>query len=142
MSDKELEEWIDEGYFQNMTIVTQLTYIYTLVGDRVQWFQAEAEMQYWQEEWEIKQADFLRCIGTFSTMSDVWKVLSEDNLNGKAAYTKKKLAMFKAMESEARLKLAKAGHGNLLDLLVPRNGKILADYVKEEQRKHIVSELM
>ena len=99
-------------------------------------------MQRWQEEWEIKQADFLRCIRTFSTMSDVWKALSEDNLNGKAAYAKKKSAMFKAMESEARLKLAKAGHGNLLDLLVPGNGKILADYVEEERRKHIIPELM
>ena len=59
-------------------------------------------MQRWQEEWEIKQADFLRCIHTFSTMSDVWKALGEDNLNGKAAYVKKKSAMFKAMESEAR----------------------------------------
>ena len=116
--------------------------LYTLVGDHVQWFWAEAEMQHWQEEWEIKQADFLRCIHTFSTMSNVWKALGEDNLNGKAAYTKKKLAMFKAMESEARLKLVKAGHGNLLDLLVPGNGKILADYVEEEWRKHIISELM
>jgi len=69
-------------------------------------------MQHWQEEWEIKQADFLRCIRTFSTMSDVWKALSEDNLNGKAAYAKKKSAIFKAMESEARLKLAKAGHAS------------------------------
>jgi len=35
-----------------------------------------------------------------------------------------------------------AGHGNLLDLLVPGNGKILADYVEEERRKHIIPELM
>jgi len=33
-----------------------------LSGDHVQWFRAEAEMERWREEWEIKQADFLRCI--------------------------------------------------------------------------------
>ncbi|KIM46597.1 hypothetical protein M413DRAFT_22998 [Hebeloma cylindrosporum] len=123
MSDKELEEWIDEG-------------------DRVQWFRAEAEMQRWQEEWEIKQADFLRCICMFSTMSDVWQALGKDNIKGKAAYAKKKSAMFKAMENEARSKLSKAGHGNLPDLLVPGNRKILADYVEEERLKYVIPELM
>jgi hypothetical protein len=79
----------------------------------------------------------------FSTMSDVWKQLGEDNkVHGKAAYARKKSAMFKAMENEVRDKLVKAGHAKLLDLLVPGNRKILADYVEEDRLKYVIPELM
>ncbi|KAF9547927.1 hypothetical protein CPC08DRAFT_729608 [Agrocybe pediades] len=50
ISDEQVEKWAAEG-------------------DRVQWFRAEAEMKRWQEQWEIKQAELLRCIRTFSSTS-------------------------------------------------------------------------
>ena len=79
----------------------------------------------------------------FSTISDVWKKLGEDNkANGKSAYARKKSAMFKVMEDKVRANLAKAGHAKLLDLLVPGNRKILANYMEEDCLKYVIPELM
>jgi len=41
-----------------------------------------------------------------------------------------------------RAKLVKAGHAKLLDLLVPRNRKILTDYVEKDHLKYVIPELM
>ena len=58
-------------------------------------FHAEAEMHCWQEEWEIKQADFMCCTCTFHKMSDVWLALTKLNLrDGNAVYVRKKAIMF------------------------------------------------
>jgi hypothetical protein len=69
MTEGELQDWIDEG----MSILFYETGTQKIrsVGDRVQWFRGEAEMQRWLEELEIKLADFLRCIRSFRRMSQV-----------------------------------------------------------------------
>lgn len=105
----------------------------SITGDRVQWFRAEAEMERWQEEVEIKQADFIRCINYFGKMSDVWMSLQGSITSpGKIAYAKKKSAMFKEMELSARHLFAKAGYSHLLNLT---NEKPHAHYVMEERNK-------
>ncbi len=41
-------------------------HVFTKVpGDRVSFFRAEAERDRWLEQWEIKIAEFLRCIRSF-----------------------------------------------------------------------------
>ena len=55
-------------------------------------------MQRWQEEWESKQAKFLRCIQAFHKSSDVWKELSKTgSCGGEIAYANKKSTMFQEM---------------------------------------------
>jgi hypothetical protein len=103
-----------------------------LSGDRVQWFRAEAEMQRWQEEWERKQAEFLRCIRSFGKMSDVWAELSKSSPSkGHASYARKKSAMFARMRQVAQAKFDSAGYANR----TLEEGQILADLIKEDRRK-------
>ncbi|CAA7262271.1 unnamed protein product [Cyclocybe aegerita] len=114
MTEKELEDWVNEG-------------------DQVQFFWAEAEVQRWREELEIKQADFLRCIRAFATMSSVWlKLSSTSSSAGAAAYARKKSAMYKTMECDARTLFAAAGFGHLVESLDNASPKLLAEYVHEE----------
>jgi hypothetical protein len=116
----------------------------------MQWFQAEAEMERWREEWEAKQANFLRCIHTFGKMADVWQTLSAHDpeclsKRGKMAYVKQKSAMFYEMVCHAKDTFRRAGYGELVDHLIDQNeGKILADFVLAERSdpKYHIPELV
>ena len=142
MSDDEVEQWMLEGktYFE-----FGATYAHKTSGDRVQWFRAEAEMERWREEWEIKQADFLRCIRSFSKMASVWEEMADNSIEaGKRAYARHKSAIFKEMEKHARSVFNDAGYGNLIKHLLDNDeGKILADYVLMERSdpKYIIPHL-
>jgi hypothetical protein len=124
-------------------------------GDRVQWFRAEAEMERWREEWEVKQADFLRCIRSFGKMADVWQKLSAGASKpegcsrasepGRTAYANQKSAMFRDMERHAKTMFRNAGYGELIDQLLDQQaGKILADFVLAERSdpKYQIPELV
>ena len=104
-------------------------------GDRVQWFRAEAEMERWREEWEAKQADFLRCIRTFRTMSTVWQTMASNSSElGRVAYAKQKSAMYREMEHNAKDMFSNAGYRSLVEHLIDHpQGKILADFVTAER---------
>ncbi|KAF8803122.1 hypothetical protein BYT27DRAFT_7226149 [Phlegmacium glaucopus] len=114
MSDKEVENWMAEG----------------------------DQMERWREEWEAKQADFLRCIRSFGKMADVWQTLSTrepENCSkacerGRIAYAKQKSAMFQEMACHAKDVFRSAGYGELIDHLIDQQrGKILADFVLAER---------
>jgi len=98
-------------------------------------------MERWREEWEAKQADFLRCICTFGKMADVWRTLSarkperlsEACERGRITYAKQKSAMFQEMLHHAKDTFRSAGYGELVDHLIDQQeGKILADFVLVE----------
>ena len=78
-------------------------------------------MQRWLEEWEIRQADYLRCIRFFQTIAKVWQELviicSDGNTVqlGKNAYARKKAQMFTDMANHAIKLLTTEGYGHLLD---------------------------
>ncbi|KAF9541334.1 hypothetical protein CPC08DRAFT_650609 [Agrocybe pediades] len=93
LSEKDLQEWSDES-------------------DSIQWFRAEAEMRRWQEEHEIVQAQFVRCIRAFHTMSEVWTRMSEDatTRHGHQCYARKMAGRYSKLEIEARGKFASAGY--------------------------------
>ncbi|KAF6748307.1 hypothetical protein DFP72DRAFT_760226, partial [Ephemerocybe angulata] len=75
-------------------------------GDRVHWFRAEAEMERWREQWEIKLVEFLRCIRSFTKMSDVWKTLSDRTSDmSYAIYANKKSAMYMQMAGDVKASL-------------------------------------
>jgi hypothetical protein len=48
------------------------------IGDRVQWFRAEAEVCRWLEQVELKHVEFLRLLDTFQYMSQLWKNASQE----------------------------------------------------------------
>jgi hypothetical protein len=129
LSNAEVEEWVDEGrLFQTFWICFTIL----LIGDSVQFFRAEAEMQRWQEEWESKQADFLRCIRAFHKSSDVWKELSQTaSHDGEIAYANKKSAMFKEMANLATSEFIAAGYEDRLATLA--GDKSLADLVMADR---------
>jgi hypothetical protein len=106
---------------------------YTLhVGDSVQFFCAEAKMQRWQEEWESKQADFLRCIWAFHKSSAVWKELAQTaSHGGEIAYAKKKSAMFLEMAEVATSDFIAAGYEDRLTTL--SGDVLLADLVMADR---------
>jgi len=145
MSDEDVEQWMVEGEYSADSIALNWEK-FILLGDRVQWFRAEAEMERWREEWEIKQADFLRCIRSFAKMSSVWQVIASNTVEaGKCAYAKHKSAVFKEMEKHARTLFNDAGYGHLIDHLLDNNeGKILADYVLLERSdpRYIIPQLI
>ncbi|KAF9022139.1 hypothetical protein BDZ89DRAFT_1196886 [Hymenopellis radicata] len=56
---KDIEAWSDES-------------------DRVQWFRAEAEMNVWLHDWEIKQADCVRFLSAMDTFIAAWTALGDN----------------------------------------------------------------
>ncbi|TEB21527.1 hypothetical protein FA13DRAFT_1757507 [Coprinellus micaceus] len=67
-------------------------------GERVEWFRAEAEMERWREQWEIKLAEFIRCSQSFRTMAEAWTTLSERQESKVfEVYARKTAAMYRRM---------------------------------------------
>jgi hypothetical protein len=63
-------------------------------GDRVEWFHAEAEMQCWLEQLEIKHAQFMHLIASFCKMKAIWGQLAgKCSEAGKRAYALKQSAV-------------------------------------------------
>jgi hypothetical protein len=91
-------------------------------------------MQRWQEEHERVQADFMRCIRSFRTMSTVWgKLIKSEATPGANAYAKKKSAMFKRMEDNAAHLFDRAGYHDLRVKL--ENGESLVTHIQAERNK-------
>ena len=88
-------------------------------------------MQRWQEEWERKQAEFMRCIRSYDKMSNVWAELSKASPSqGHAAYTCKKSAMFSRMKQIAQAKFNAAGYANR----ALQDGQILSDLIQQDRQ--------
>src|SRR6266700_6782183 len=113
MTDEDIEKWMSQGEYSADACLGLQVASCKILGDHVQWFRAEAEMERWREEWEIKQADFLHCIRSFGKMSEVWEEMASDSIEaGKCAYAKHKSAIFKEMERHGRMLFSDAGYGN------------------------------
>ncbi|KAH6874855.1 hypothetical protein BKA70DRAFT_1479844 [Coprinopsis sp. MPI-PUGE-AT-0042] len=101
VTSQQIEDWMSEG-------------------DRVQWFQAEAEMMRWQEEYELKLVEFVRAIRHYETMAAAWRRLSEASGNiekeGKAAYARKAAARYRDQASRcSTIFYIQAGFPDLTD---------------------------
>lgn len=92
-------------------------------------------MQRWLEEWELLQAEFLRCIRAFKKSHDIWTELAtSDSSPGRTAYALKTAAMYAKMEVTARNTFITSGYGHLL-LKVKDDNWILADHIAEERSR-------
>jgi hypothetical protein len=99
-------------------------------------------MQRWQEEHERIQADFMRCIRSFRTMSAVWgKLVRSEASPGANAYAKKKSAMFKKMENNAAHLFDRAGYHDLRVKL--ENGEPLVVHIQAERNntENLIAEI-
>jgi len=117
--------------------MTQIITFY--LGDRVQWFRAQADMERWQEEVEILEEEFRRAIRGFEKMEQVWSSLamsigseSADFFDsrvakGKMAYGKKKAAMYGRMAKEARMVFHSIG------ATYPPEGVSLGDHIRSQR---------
>ncbi|KAJ3717399.1 hypothetical protein C8R42DRAFT_724306 [Lentinula raphanica] len=89
MNASELEKWEDKN-------------------DSVQWFRAEADMEQWQEQLEIKHAEFLRLIASFKKHCDAWELLATQYSScltpGHTAYAKEHRDMFDSLRVDAEEK--------------------------------------
>lgn len=137
LSETDFVDWVEEGIMNFLSVVlacSMIAHVGICLGDRVQWFRAEAEMQRWQEELEIKQAEFLRCIRSFGRMKEIWTALSNRATSiGLVAYAKQKAAMYSKMEIQCRNKLQVTGFGRILEVV--KDGQILADHIASERQK-------
>ncbi|KAJ6540594.1 hypothetical protein B0H19DRAFT_1269160 [Mycena capillaripes] len=91
MTDEELREW-------------------TMEGDKIQWFRAEAEMERWREQVETILADWRTGLRSFAKYKETWTTLAgmqEPQNIGHIAYAKQKAAMFAQRELEGRTLLPK-----------------------------------
>ncbi|SJL18668.1 uncharacterized protein ARMOST_22265 [Armillaria ostoyae] len=85
-------------------------------GDRVSFFRAEAERDRWLEQWEIKIAEFLRCIRSFDQYAVTWKVLASNNESiGFKQYALEKANMYAMLGARARQEFETLGYGNALN---------------------------
>ncbi|KAJ6474802.1 hypothetical protein C8R45DRAFT_935329 [Mycena sanguinolenta] len=104
MTTAEMDAWANEGKP-------------TSIGDRVQWFRAEAEMQRWQEQWEQKLVELLRTRRSFTKMESVWQDLAKlqpPDSHGMVAYAQQKAAMYAWRKQEAGRKIQEVGYAELL----------------------------
>lgn len=107
------------------------------LGDRVQWFRAQADMERWQEEVEILEEEFRRAIRGFEKMEQVWSSLAMSEgsksdfdprvAKGKMAYGKKKAAMYGEMAKEARMVFHSIG------ATYPPEGVSLGDHIRSQR---------
>ncbi|KAK0472410.1 hypothetical protein IW261DRAFT_1571030 [Armillaria novae-zelandiae] len=85
-------------------------------GDRVTFFRAEAEKDRWLEQWEIKIAEFLRCIRSFDQYTTTWKALATtDKSLGFKQYALEKANMYTMLGARAKQEFETLGYGNVLN---------------------------
>ncbi|KAJ7733043.1 hypothetical protein DFH07DRAFT_968124 [Mycena maculata] len=87
------------------------------LGDRVQWFRAEAEMYRWLEHYERKHSELFRVIERFRHDKVVWRGVADreeaenGGLNGAVTFGRMQAAMHKRLEHNARV-IFKSAHSS------------------------------
>ncbi|KAJ3715761.1 hypothetical protein C8R42DRAFT_725564 [Lentinula raphanica] len=87
MTPEELQRWEDQS-------------------DSIHWFRAEADLERWQEQLEIKHAEFLRLIASFTKYRDAWDYVSAhfSPTPGHRAYALEHRDMFDSLRIDAEEK--------------------------------------
>ncbi|KAK0477811.1 hypothetical protein IW261DRAFT_1565594 [Armillaria novae-zelandiae] len=116
---------------------------FEIKGERVGFFRAEAERDRWLEQWEIKIAEFLRCIMSFDKYAETWAQLATKPKNrdrpGYEAYAREKVHMYSSFAKRARLEFINLGYEKALDR---KEGERVQDFLMaqralyEEEKKH------
>jgi len=78
----------------------------------VQWFRAWAEMMRWMEEFELKHAEFTRCIRYFDYMERTWQILASKDTStrpGYAAFARRQAHTYSKLSQDAQELFQKHG---------------------------------
>ncbi|KAJ3831975.1 hypothetical protein F5878DRAFT_647165, partial [Lentinula raphanica] len=102
--------------------------------DSVQWFRAEADMERWQEQLEIKHSEFLRLIASFTKHRDAWDLLMNHHSTtpGHQAYAREHRDMFDSLRIDAEEKYRRSA---IPFLLGRKPGETLADRIIQWRRE-------
>ncbi|KAJ7139000.1 hypothetical protein C8R44DRAFT_867171 [Mycena epipterygia] len=103
-------------------------------GDRVQWARAEAEMDRFQEQLELKLTEFLRCIAAFQFEAHVWTQMGADGYRlepGFQVQAKETAHMWTHLAAQCQTHLEMAGYAFALD-----PGFDLIAYLEEEHHRN------
>ena len=97
-------------------------------------------MQRWQEEVEIRQADFLRCIRAFGSLSAKWNQLAEMNKQspGRVAYAKKTSAWYAVLQKKAKDLFCSAGYKARMEQC-DDDTILLADLIYQDRENEKIS---
>ncbi|KAK0211996.1 hypothetical protein IW262DRAFT_1467410 [Armillaria fumosa] len=117
---------------------------FEIEGEQVGFFRAEAERDRWLEQWEIKIAEFLRCIRSFDKYAEMWAQLARkpENKNrpGYEAYAREKVHMYSSFAKRAQLEFINLGYERALNR---KEGETVQDFLvaqralyKEEKKHH------
>ncbi|KAJ7884770.1 hypothetical protein B0H14DRAFT_2564170 [Mycena olivaceomarginata] len=98
--------------------------------DRVQWFRAEAEVQRWQEDVEMRLAELLRTIRSLHKWDKVWMQLGNTPKFGYSAYAKQKAHMYRVRGEQCEKLIRDSGYGTLLE-----PGTNLVEFVVAERER-------
>jgi hypothetical protein len=115
------------------------------IEDFVQWNRAEADMNRWREQYEVKHADFHRSIKYCRTFSNIWHKLANEaeegvtgdesgEALGKTAYGQRSAALWDEMEQRTRAAFRKVGLPEFVDIPA---GKKLHDQVRAWQQSEM-----
>ena len=107
-----------------------------LLGDRVQYFRAEAEMLRWLEEYERKQAQFMRCIRSFSRMAKIWLQLADNSEHpnpGYGAHARKTASRYQKLCHDARQRFSAAGYKHRVDSMDLIDPPLLSDMIQADR---------
>ncbi|KAJ6472197.1 hypothetical protein C8R47DRAFT_1077094 [Mycena vitilis] len=92
MSEQEMRDWGEEG-------------------DRVQWARSEGEIDRFQEQMELKLAEFLRCIISFRTVACIWTTMGSTTTDrGFPEFARQTAEMSTRLEVQCKEHLEMAGY--------------------------------
>ncbi|PBK85929.1 hypothetical protein ARMGADRAFT_1035921 [Armillaria gallica] len=86
-------------------------------GEQVVFFHAEAERDWWLEQWELKSAEFLWCIQGFEQYTVTWAQLALMNHGqpGYEAYAQEKVHMYSKLAERGQREFENLGYKGALD---------------------------
>ena len=116
MTRDELAEWEAEG--KPSVNIGTVAVCFIHAGDRVQWIRAEGEFYHWLEQYEVKHAEFRRCIQSFGFMQRVWSTLADAHaVSGKSGYSsfsRRQSAMYATLKADVQESYKKVGNPYLV----------------------------
>ncbi|KAJ3791868.1 hypothetical protein GGU11DRAFT_750925 [Lentinula aff. detonsa] len=108
-------------------------------NNRIQWARSEADFERWQEQLEVKHADFMRFIRYAAYARDVWFKLAQGPCSsslGHIAYGREHSNMWESLCAEVE---GRYNHCRIPGLWIVTKGKTFVDNVaqwRQEEEKH------
>ncbi|PPQ77254.1 hypothetical protein CVT24_009906, partial [Panaeolus cyanescens] len=109
-------------------------------GDRVHWFRAEAEMERWREQWELKLVEFVRCIAHFDYTSQAWsRIADQANDMARRVYALKHAFQYKVMSQKITDMFCSAEVEMGEPTLYKKNENLIEYIIRHRQQEHSTS---